>query len=71
MTEETIQPLSFRCIACGARLADLTPPVGGATIKCWKCHEMMTCTIAAEGDVWYVRRWWTTYPEGCSVTYTA
>ncbi len=72
MTDEsTLQPITFRCISCGARLADLTPPIGSAEIKCWKCHEVMICTITACGDVWWVQRWWSTYPEGYAVSYTA
>lgn len=59
------QQIIFRCIACGQRLGDFTPPVGGAAIKCPSCHEIMWLSVTsipeyegAETSTWYVRRWW-------------
>jgi hypothetical protein len=58
--------LTWRCICCGARLGDITPPLGKGEIKCWKCGTMMYLSITPvpsgyvtcdTNGTWYVQRW--------------
>ena len=55
---------TFRCVLCGARLADLTPPIGTSEIKCGQCGKMNYMSIMPPGGItgygdvlWIVKTW--------------